>query len=71
MKLFDKKQCILLAYGTTVLYIIGILFFTDIWPAYVSFVVNLHKKASIKSLPIVWALLFTFVAVYAPVYFVS
>ncbi len=71
MKLLDKKQSIIIAYGATVLSVIGILLFTEVWPAYVSFVVNLLKKVGIQSLPIGAALFFTFVSVYAPVYFVS
>ena len=71
MKLLDKKRGIIVAYGATVLCVIAILLFTDAWPVYVTFIVDLLKNIGIKSLPIGWALFFTFVAVYAPVYFVS
>lgn len=71
MKLLDKKRSVIVAYGAIVLCVVGILLFTDIWPAYVTFVVDLLKKVGIKTLPIGWALFFTFVAVYAPVYLVS
>ena len=71
MKLPDKKQIIIFAYGMAFLIVIGVMFFTDAWPAYVKFVINLLKKGGIMSLPISAGLILTFVAVYTPVYFAS
>jgi hypothetical protein len=71
MNLFDKKRTLILTYGAIIICIIGILAFTDVWSAYVTFVVNILKNNGIKTLPIGWALFLTFSSVYAPVFFVS
>ncbi|MGF1758840.1 hypothetical protein L4D76_13030 [Photobacterium sagamiensis] len=47
---------------------VPIVFFTNLWPSYVDFIVNILEKFGVKEWPIVTGVLATFVAVYAPIY---